>query len=112
MTSNSHSEDSRDGDNSNISDNSSISQTSKQNHQDYNKIIQEIVENESQKEVDMMEEISEDNEEIDTHPSNNDQNTLYPRQDTVIIQNMNHFLKMKELQDKELANSICDKDYK
>ena len=111
LTSNYHSEDSRDEDNSNTSDNSSISQSSKQNHQDYNKIIQDIVENESQKEVDM-EEIIEDNEEIDTYPRNNDQNTLCPRQDTIIIQNMNHFLKMKELQDKELANSICDNDYK
>ena len=41
-----------------------------------------------------------------------DENIYSPIQDTVIIQNNMHFANMKILQEKELANTICDNDYK
>ena len=35
-----------------------------------------------------------------------------PHQVSVVILSENHFLEMKNIQDKELANTICDQDYK
>ena len=102
----------------NSSDNSSVPNDHKKKKNKYNQIIQDIIENESQKEVDTDSDINDDdcsnhdNEETQTYSSNNNEDTFCPHQQTVIIKNKDHFSNMRELQDKELSNTICDNDYK
>ena len=101
---------------SNISDKSSNEvQHSNQNHLEYNKIIQNIVENDSFQEMDTTDDINnaiEENQLPNTYSINNNECMYSPLQHTVIIQNHKHFSNMKLLQEKELSNRICDSDYK
>ena len=56
--------------------------------------------------------MSANNKEIDTNFNNNSDTSFTLLQETIIFQNKIHYLKMKDLQQKELCNTIYDDDYK
>ena len=52
------------------------------------------------------------NEEIESNIINNSDTLFALLQESIIFQNKTHFLKMKDLQQREICNTVCDEDYK
>ena len=52
------------------------------------------------------------NEEIESNIINNSDTLFALLQESIIFQNKTHFLKMKDLQQREIRNTVCDEDYK
>ena len=100
-------------DNSN-DDNSSFEVSHNKKNTGYDEIIQGIVDNESEEEIDIVDEciVIENINDNDSNYSNDIPDTVCPIQQSIIFLNRNHFQKMKMLQESELSNNICDKDYK
>ena len=102
---------------SNQSSYSSSEESNSCNQQNnYNAIIQDIIENESQNEIDMIQDTysitNTNNEEIESNIINNSDILFALLQESIIFQNKTHFLKMKDLQQREIRNTVCDEDYK
>ena len=96
---------------SNASDYSSSGKSDNPN-QNYKSIMQEVIENESQNDSDFVYNNEDNSVDVNTTHFNSNSEFVCPQQETVYIENNDHFLKMKYLQDTELSNGICDSDYK